>query len=115
MTKTGPSIDAIIEEFQMKLEEQDFSKAIDIDLSRSEYGGVSLDRIHSHQRGQGFAGHALELLLSICDKYNVEIWVIPHPLDEETREDLLQAWYKRYGFVWDNGHKHLLRRKAQLA
>lgn len=113
MVKTGPSIEAIIEEFQMELEERDFANVVEVDLSPDFQGGICLDRIWSRQRGQGLADKALRLLMAICDKYNTEIQVIPHPLDEETREDLLRAWYERHGFIVNTTQKPLkMRRKA---
>lgn len=99
MVKTGPSIEAIIEEFKMELDELDFSNVVEVDVSPDSQGGICLDRIWSHQRGQGFADKALGLLMAICDKYDTEIQVIPHPLDEATRADRLRAWYERHGFI----------------
>lgn len=108
------SVDTLIENFQQRLEENDLSKYVKVDLTNDK-GAISLDQIRAEPRRQGYGGRALELLLSLCDGHKVVIKLIPHPLSNECLEEdglaprspqdnmskeQLEKWYKHFGFEY---------------
>jgi hypothetical protein len=94
------SADQFIERLQTTLSKIRLSDLVAVDLSATgEEGVITLDKIQTQEHGKGHAKCAMRVLTSIADDLEYEIKLIPRPLDEETDQDRLVNWYKRWGFV----------------
>jgi len=113
------SPDAIIEEFQLRLERTGLAAIVAVDVNPAEGGGLSLDRIvvEEKHRGRGYANKVVSLFVQLCDDYAQDAEVIPKPLDAQTTREGLERLYARHGFVRVSANESLMRRlcRAVLA
>jgi len=53
----------------------------------------------SHLRGYGYASLALNWLCGLADKHEIQLELVPVPLDEDTPDLVrLTRWYQSFGF-----------------
>jgi len=95
------STEEVIEYVQDKVAEESLQKYVEMDISSSSLHSytLSLDRIQSTVRGQGYAEKALKILTYFADMYKCTVTLLLHCLDEHTDAKRLKHWYEKHGFV----------------
>jgi hypothetical protein len=110
---SSESPDSVIETFKMRLEENELSNFVEVDLT-PKGRHISLDRIYSTQRCSGYSSRVLKILISLCDEHKMDIILIPHPLEDEfgrgMSNEQLENWYSRNDFLREGNATEMRRR-----
>ncbi len=93
--------DEFIEQFEERLRSAGLVEMLQVDLSATHHGVVSLDLLKVLDKAnlrKGLAAHALQLLLQLADEFGTSLEVIPRNIGGPLSDEVLDAWYRRHGF-----------------
>jgi hypothetical protein len=121
-----------INEFKKLFHENKLNEKIEINLYKENDDLIELNEIWSEKfPNEGFATKTLLLLIGVCDKYSVDIFLRVLPLRYSPSEymdrngeyssknkkflsgDVLKDWYLRHGFVLINNEGLIMIRKGE--
>lgn len=121
-----------INEFKKLFHENKLNEKIEINLYKENENLIELNEIWSEKfPNEGFATKTLLLLIEVCDKYSIDIFLRVLPLRYSPSEymdrngeyssrnkkflsgDILEKWYSKYGFVLVNKEELIMTRKGK--